>query len=398
LRSQFLSISPVPAGSMQMARKRITRTLASLSEAPPLGRAHHKGDRLLQILREVAVKNQQEQPQPFHSLREVARRFRIPTSMVSRIYRRLEQEGLLSTVRGSKTMLQGLHFDRQLSVRAFIGLPASLSSFLTIQDYRMFFIRVRRELRLRGFATAMLFYEGGEEGRPSFSARLKAYEVDTVLWFEPPNTARESVLRLLDAGVRIIGVAKTPCSFLKCRYQLNRTGAVRQLLQAWKSECAIENVTVVESDGSWPPLGEDWLRGLLGELRLPRKVSKFTDQSVRRFLQTLQQAKTERTGIIFPSSSLASMFCFRAPEAVTRLLAARRVAFINGPVNMPFTRVPAVQIDLVTHDWQSIAKTIVDDLITQDAFGNTRPITFEAECHLGVPLSRFAQDVAGGPA
>src|SRR2546430_1605592 len=235
-----------------MARKQITRTLSSLTDAPSLGRAHHKADRLLEILREVAVKNQREQPQPFHSMREVARRFDIPTSMVARVYRRLEDEGLLNTVRGSKTMLQGLHFDRQLSVRAFIGLPASLSSFLTIQDYRMFFIRIRRELRLRGFATAMLFYEGGEEARPGFSARLKAYQVDTVLWFEPPKTARESILRLLDAGVRIVGVTETSCAFLKCRYQLVRSAAVKQLLDAWKSEHAIQSITVIAS-ADFPP-------------------------------------------------------------------------------------------------------------------------------------------------
>ena len=79
-----------------MARKQITRTLSSLADAPSLGRAHHKADRLLEILREVAVKNQREQPQPFHSMREVARRFETPTSMVARVYRRLEDEGLLS--------------------------------------------------------------------------------------------------------------------------------------------------------------------------------------------------------------------------------------------------------------------------------------------------------------
>jgi hypothetical protein len=379
-----------------MARQQITRTLSSLADAPSLGRAHHKENRLLEILREVAVKNQRDQPQPFHAIREVARRFQTPMSMVSRVYRRLEDEGLLSTARGSKTMLQGLHFDRQLSVRAFIGLPASLSSFLTIQDYRMFFIRIRRELRMRGFATAMLFYEGGEEGRPGFSARLKAYKVDTVLWFEPPKSARESVLRLLDAGVRIIGVTETSCAFLKCRYRLSRSAAVKQLLDAWKTEHAIEKVTLVESSDFPPSPSEETLRRVLDSLKLPRQASKFATQSFERFLQNLMKANPARTGIIFPSSRLASMFCFRAPDTVSRLLAARHVAFTDGPVNMPFARVPSVRVDLITHDWKALVQTIVSDLINQTAFRATGSVTFEAQCHLGVPLSRFAQDVSAG--
>ena len=56
------------------------------------------------------------------SIREVAAHFHAQVSTVSRVYQRLEQEGLLSRVRGSKTVLQGLHFDRHLSVRAFVGL------------------------------------------------------------------------------------------------------------------------------------------------------------------------------------------------------------------------------------------------------------------------------------
>ena len=145
-----------------MARKKVTRALAPLPSRRALEKAHHKTEALIDILRGVAVKNQQEQPRAFHSVRAVAEHFRVPVSTVSRAYRHLEQEGLLTRLRGSKTLLQGLHFDRRLSVRAFVGLPASLSTFLTIHAYRMFFIKIRRELRLRGFATAMVFAEKEE--------------------------------------------------------------------------------------------------------------------------------------------------------------------------------------------------------------------------------------------
>src|SRR4051812_13701996 len=116
-----------------MARKKIPRTLAPLPSKRGLEKAHHKTETLIDILRDVAVKNQQEQPQAFHSVRAVAAHFRVPVSTVSRAYRHLEQEGLLTRVRGSKTLLQGLTSDRQLKVRAFVGFPASVSRFITLQ-------------------------------------------------------------------------------------------------------------------------------------------------------------------------------------------------------------------------------------------------------------------------
>jgi hypothetical protein len=77
---------------------------------------------------------------------------------------------------------------------------------------------------------------------------------------------------------------------------------------------------------------------------------------------------------------------------VEELLQAHRVAFLNGPVSMPFAKVPDAKVDLVTVDWQSVAEQIVDDLISQQAF-QSGPTIFEAEAKLCVPLSAFAQSI-----
>src|SRR4051794_21022516 len=187
-----------------MARKKVTRALAPLPSGRRLQKAHHKTETLTEILRRVAVKNQQEQPRVFYSVRDVATHFRVPVSTVSRAYRQLEQEGLISRVRGSKTLLQGLTFDRQLKVRAFVGFPASLSAFVTLQDYRTFLIRIRRELRLRGFAAATAFFEAGEGKSGALTKRFQAYEVDTIIWFQPGKEARDAAPHFADAGIRLL--------------------------------------------------------------------------------------------------------------------------------------------------------------------------------------------------
>lgn len=231
-----------------MPRRKVPRVLTSLPPKRLLQSAPHKTERLAELLREAAIDNQREQPHAFYSMRQVASHYQVPFAVVSRVYDRLEQEGLPTAVRGSKTILQGNHFNRHLGVRAFVGLPASLSAFVAIQAYRSFFIRIRRELRLRGFATAMAFFEKQEARTSSLSARLKAYEVDTVIWFQPPREARETLLRLGDLGIRIIGVAHEHVALIPCRYEVRRDLAVSSLLSTWRQQLAIDNVTAVR----WP--------------------------------------------------------------------------------------------------------------------------------------------------
>jgi hypothetical protein len=374
-----------------MARKKVPRALAPLPSRRAVERADHRTDALIETLRNVAVRNQRDQPRAFHSVRDVAAHFRVPVSTVSRVYRRLEQEGLLSRVRGSKTVLQGLHFDRHLSVRAFVGLPASLAAFVTLQDYRMFFIRLRRELRLRGFAAATAYFEPNEAGTGVLSTRLKAYEVDTVIWFQPPREAKETALRLADMGIRLIGVANDNSPTIPSRYQVRRDTATRALLLAWKAGHGVERVTLVQSADPRSVVAAATLHTLLDEMEIKWSVANYGGQRSEAFLRMLQRMKTG--GIIFSSSGLASKFCFRSPGAVTELAQTHRVAFTNGPVGMPFSRVPDVRVDLVTVDWQLVAERIVNDLITQDAFQEPGPTIFEATAQLRVPLSAFAQSI-----
>jgi transposase InsO family protein len=373
-----------------MARKKVTRALAPLPSRRALEKAHHKTEALIHILRDVAVKNQQEQPRAFHSVRDVAAHFRVPVSTVSRVYRHLEQEGLLSRVRGSKTLLQGLKFDRQLKVRAFVGFPASLSAFVTLQDYRTFLIRVRRELRLRGFAAATAFFEPGEGRSGALTKRFQAYEVDTLIWFQPGEEARDAAPYFADAGIRLLGVANDTYCHVPCRYQVRRDSAIRTLLSQWKTEKP-ERVILIQAKDQRSAAIDETLHSILDDLEIPWSVVTYQNQRSEVFLRELQRKKTG--GIIFSSSALVSKFCFRVPPAVADLLKTHRVALISGPVSMPFAKVPDFEVDLITVDWQLIAEHIVDDLISQDAFHIPGPTIFEAEAQLRVPLSAFAQSI-----
>src|ERR1051325_6967529 len=165
-----------------MARRKLVHRVPALPAHTGFKTGGSKASRLLELLREISLKNQRAEPQVFYPIRDVARHFHVPVSLVARVYDQLEDEGILVSVRGSKTLLQGLSSGRHLSVLGFVGMPASTPLFVTQQDYRTFFIRMRRELRARGFAVATVFYdrEEGQHGR--LAARIDKYDFDTVIW------------------------------------------------------------------------------------------------------------------------------------------------------------------------------------------------------------------------
>jgi hypothetical protein len=163
------------------------------------------------------------------------------------------------------------------------------------------------------------------------------------------------------------------------------------LLVQWKQRHGITEVTVVRWKGRRATAVEEVLENALEDLAIEASTVLFEDQRSEGFMRTLETLDTP--AIIFSSARLISRFCFQVPEAVADLLRKQRVAFLNGPVSMPFSRVPDVRVDLTVVDWQLVAEQIVDDLISQEAFQDPGPTIFEAEPKLRVPLSQFAQSI-----
>jgi len=56
-------------------------------------------------------------------------------------------------------------------------------------------------------------------------------------------------------------------------------------------------------------------------------------------------------------------------------------------------KVTDLPVDLVTINWQTVAESIVNDLITGEAFDRNRLTTFEAEAKLSIPFSTFSEEI-----
>ena len=369
-----------------MARKKLVRRLPPLPAGPTFKAKDHKSARILEILRGIAVKNQTEEPQTFYSVRQVARRFRVPISTIARTYSELEDEGILTSVRGSKTLLQGLSAGRHFSVLGFIGMPAAVSSFVTLQDYRLFFVRTRRELRSRGFAVAMVLFDSPDIESRQLEKRIIKYEFDTILWYRPDTAARKIFDRLKDLGVRVIGISDHAISPIRCRYEIRRESAITAILHDWHAKGKIKSVVVVR--GMKASANDETLERLLEEEGLDFEFANVEMQRVDIFIESLCGSHTK--GIILPSSA-ASMLAFRAPEGLMKVMNHCRMAFTGGPASIPFAQVLNVRADMVIVDWQLIAERIVNELISKKAFDRTETTVFEAQAHLRAPINQYAQ-------
>ena len=373
--------------TLSMARKKIVRGLPPLPSRLTLKRKEHKGAQLLEILRGIALANQQDEPQVFYPIREVARHLDVPVSTVSRIYDALEEEGILVSVRGSKTLLQGFSGGRHLSVLGFVGMPAFTSSFVTLQDYRTFFIRMRRELRARGFAVATVFYDGSERQTGRIFSRIDKYDFDTVLWYEPDRAAKETAPQLKDKGVRVIGVCDRWFPSIRCRYEVQRESAIMSILRDWRANDAITSVVVVRGPETLAG-NEELLKTSLEQEGFAYEFRSAGDQRLADFLSSF--ADDKRRAFIFPPTA-AAMFAFRVPGALGKLMGRARVLMTGGPASFPFAQVPDVVADLVVVDWQLVAEQIVRDLISRIAFDRAETTVFEAKAHVRASLIQHAQ-------
>lgn len=346
-----------------------------------------KTELLLQTLRHFAGAAQEENARTFYSMREIACRYQTPVSAIAGIYRRLEREGLLRRVRGSKTLLRGRKNDRKLSVRGVIGLPRTTSKYVTVQDYRIFLKSLRRELRLSGFAAQTIDFDGHEAA--DFAERVRTYEIDTIIWFQPGVVAKQATLRLNDLGLRVLGVSDGMRPSIPCQYEIQREPAVRQILRHWREESRLRSIIVVSGIGV-AVLDEGQLATIAQEEGLEVETFRANSRSIPKLLENL--AQQENKGIVFLSSA-GPMFAFRSPEVMTLIFERCRVALVEGPVNMPFARLPDVCVDLVLLDWKLVAQKIVGDLI-MDSEGNvSKPVTFLAESKIRVPLNHYAEAI-----
>jgi hypothetical protein len=370
-----------------MARKKQNCTLPALRRPARLREGDLTDTQLAEILRRIALNYRAAEGQPFYPLRDAARHLDVPFSALRRVYARLSKEGLLTSMRGSGTLLEGRRAGRRLNIKSFIGLPISSSCFMTLQDYQCFYFELRREAQSRGFVSNMIFYKDTSRGLEELRTTLDEFGVDSVIWFLPRSSVRETVLSLKESGTLVLGIADGGSPGLGCRYEIHREKAFGAILRHWRSHSGITSITIARVSRR-SPADEEMIEAAAEKAGLAYDYRHIRANEIAEAVASLGNER--KHGIVLPAAP-AALLSLRAPEAFARLLKSCRVALPDGPTTSLLAAPPDTPVDLLTVDWRHVAKKIVGDILRKRAFRESPATVFEAVPRYQVPLHRYLE-------
>ncbi len=369
-----------------MSRKPVHRELPKLAAVHP--RFHGFPPRetalrcLIQALRRTVAQVRKDQPVAFYSQQQVAGFFGVPQRTVHLAYRQFVREGLLTSRRGSGTLLLGRKLQPANPPRGVVGLPIWTTGFVLLPYWRTFFIRIEEELRRGEFVADTVHYETSPASGTELADRLLAHHLDYVIWLYPLTRMRQVFERLADAGVRGIAVVHQPREFPQVtQYHTAWDLAYLQALTVWHREGVRELIVVAtpESDAAYCAA----LNRALA--RLPLRHTLWHGSN----LDALRAGA--QVGVVFPDDLLQTTLGRRNPQALVRLMQRARVLVTHSVLieEVP----PDVRVDVVGIDWTRLTHRIAQDLaVPPDSLSAPR-VVVQARWLPRVPACQFVAAV-----
>lgn len=366
-----------------MARKTIQRNLTPLAEQAAafrgFGPDENKTLAVEQWLRKIAAHSRRSKAVPFFATREVATFFRVPQSTITRVYKKLEKEGLLLCRRSAVTELTATKDPKRIIHRGIVALPIWLPGFILFKHWRDFFVELEGQLRRYNFVANMIFYNYQEELHPEYVQRVLAHNPEYFIWLMPPPSAQPTLEMLADKGVRPIILSKRgDPEFRGRRYLISVEPGFRRCLASWKQR-GIASVYIGSDDSQ----GHQF-RQLAKEAGLECRILNIPKTGSGEFLNRL--SRQQKSGIILNDEFGTITLCSQAPQAMADLI--RRVPVLTmTPLNIPKELAEAAHVDCLSYDWKAIARRLAHDLDNGGIFSATAPAIIEAEWRPHVPVT-----------
>jgi DNA-binding transcriptional regulator YhcF (GntR family) len=312
----------------------------------------------LRLLRQAAVISRKSKGCPFYSIRAVAKHFSLPPTTVTRLYGQLKTEGILGSIWGSKTIIEPVDIDKDIRLKAVVGLPVSLTEFSLIPGHRKFFRLIQHTLWKQRFGSQLVFYENGFGESSKFADSLLEYKADVVIWLTPSSRRSNTVARLRDRGVRLITIADRMPINGESGYYISRRDALVEGLAGWKT-AGIRSVIIVHEHECTRVSTQRMLHNVLTELGILPSSHKLGLANS----SELPVCNRRNSGVIFPSAQSVLQFVHKGVADFSTLCRENRVMFLEGVVDLPEGMHLAGLFDTIEFDWRIIARRIVSDLI-----------------------------------
>lgn len=360
-----------------MARKRIPRTVPPFARLYPRFRGFppqaHLGAELARCLRETIARVRTVEPQPFYSIRDTAAFFRVSFKTAADAYARLEREGLLTRIRGAQTLLHGSRARSTHAIRGVVGVPVYLPPLVVGTDWRAFLVRLEDELRRRHYVTDFILYSRREQSRDELVERMLEHDLDLVLWYAPIQVHAPTMLRLRDAGIRLVVLSDGKGVFPSEQYHLDLVQAIDEGVAAWQAE-GVTSYVILQSPEYPSQHAFDIAQNVLARRQIDAEVRQVADDAMEDTVRALTRRRA--AGVILLSHMWYERLCGRYPVAMEDLFRRTRVFLTQGPVYAPYLTGKTVYADSIELPNDDMARRIAADIGTGRAFRGDRLATF----------------------
>jgi len=350
----------------------------------PAGKSHQQV--IVTELRAAAQKLRSASSQPFYSMRDVASFFEVPLGTITRVYKVLETEGIISRIRSSHTVLAGKEVSSREAVRGVVGIYVWLHSMVLLVYTQSLVMELEERLRRLGYVADIIFHSADdEEKKPEFATRLLLHRLDVVILHTPLAVNQQNIHSLRERGVRIIVVQRkdTQCDLPAVIYLLDYQPAYHIMAKRWhqigirkaflctpskylndKTELAIMK-TILEEHGLEVELAQDDPHQLLKRTRKRAKLS---------------------TVLVFLDCTHSELICNREPQVIEKISRIARLAFCVGAVRVPYLQFRKIRADVVDLSPTEVALRLANDISRLSVLPDGIYHTFLAHYSEQVPI------------
>lgn len=339
-------------------------------------------------LRRVARRLQGEHGTPFYPMREVAALLRMSLADVARVYRVLEEEGLLRVRRSAPTLLAPREERPRRSIRGVVVLPVWQYAYCTWTDWRRFLTAMGEALRERHFAADFSLYGAREVADRSFAAGLRDKAPDYVLWFGMPDGVQQDMLALHDAGTKLIDITTVPSALPASHYVLQWDAALRRALSRY-ARSGVRRLAVVQPEAE---ALAPWLQAVLDASPLSYRVCRCQRRGPAQARRLLAALPRRRDTVIFsPSEDFFAWLARSELPGLCRHIAGRTWLTLHR-LSLPFGAAGNLAADLVIHDWSALATRIAGDIADRRLPPPDAPQFIPAQWHPRARVEDFTQE------